>query len=157
SPSASTIHFVPLSRLVLPTARPPFSLEQNCRRGTFSSHRSSPSSSSPPSRARQASSQTPCSCHCCSRRQQVEGDGNSSGRNRQAAPVCRIHKISSKQARFGAGGRPGWSGRRLGLGNNGSISSHCSSVNSFRRRFMTEAQQPTRLTHKYLARGRTYF
>ena len=26
-------------------------------------------------------------CHCCSRRQQVEGEGNSSGRNRHAAPV----------------------------------------------------------------------
>ena len=34
SPSTSTIHFVPLPRLVLPTAEPPFSLERSCRPGT---------------------------------------------------------------------------------------------------------------------------
>src|SRR5581483_4813680 len=82
-----------------------------------SSHRSSPSSSNPPSRARQASSQTPCSCHCCNRRQQVEGEGNSSGKNRQAAPVCRTHRIPSKQARFEAGGRPRLSRRLFGFEN----------------------------------------
>jgi len=122
-----------------------------------SSQRSSPSSSNPPSNARQASSQTPCACQCCSRRQQVEGEGNSSGKNRHAAPVCRTHRMPSKQARFEAGGRPRLSCRRLRSGNNGSISSHCSSVNSFCRRFMTEAQQQTCLTHKYSLRGRTYF
>ena len=122
-----------------------------------SSQRSSPFSSKPPSSARQASSQMSSSCHCCSRRQQVEGEGNASGRNRHAAPVCRIHRMPSKQARFAARGRPRLSERRLGFGNRGSISSHCSSVNSFCRFFMTEAQQLTCLTHKYLARGRTYF
>ena len=122
-----------------------------------SSQRSSPSSSNPASNARHASSHTPCSCHCCSRRQQVEGEGNSSGRNRQAAPVCRTHRIPSKQARFEAGGRPRLSRRRLGWGNNGSISFHCSSLNSFCRCFMAEAQQQTCFTHKYLVRGRTYF
>src|ERR1039457_4330808 len=44
-----------------------------------SSHFSRPSSSRAPSRARQASSQTPSSCQRCKRRQQVEGEGNSSG------------------------------------------------------------------------------
>jgi len=122
-----------------------------------SSHRSSPSSSRPPSSARQAPSQTPSSCHCCSRRQQVDGEGNSSGKNRQAAPVCRTHRMPSKHARFAAGGRPRLSRRRFGLGNNGSINSHCSSVNSFCRFFMAEAHQFTCLTHKYLMRGRTYF
>ena len=34
SPSPNTIHFVPLPRLVLPTAAPPFSPEQSCRPGT---------------------------------------------------------------------------------------------------------------------------
>src|SRR5258708_10016095 len=34
SPSTSTIHFVPLPRLVLPTAEPLFSLERSCRPGT---------------------------------------------------------------------------------------------------------------------------
>jgi len=122
-----------------------------------SSQRSSPSSSSPASSARQASSQTPSSCHCCRRRQQVEGEGNSSGRNRHAAPVCRTQRMPSKQARVAAGGRPRPSLRRFGFGNNGSISSHCSSVNSFCRFLMAEAQQRTCLMHKYLARGRTYF
>jgi hypothetical protein len=36
-------------------------------------------------------SQTPSSSHCRNRRQQVEGEGNSSGKNRHAAPVWRIH------------------------------------------------------------------
>jgi len=115
-----------------------------------SSHFSRPSPSSPPSKARHASNQTPSSCHCCSRRQQVEGEGNSSGRKRHAAPVCRIHRIPSKQGRFGAGGLPRLSRRCFGLGSKGSISSHCSFVNSFCRAFMTEAHQLTRLTHKYL-------
>lgn len=113
-------------------------------------HWSRPCSSSAPSRARQASSQTPSCSQCWSRRQQVEGEGNSSGRNRHAAPVCKIHRIPSKQARFGAGGRPRLSRRRLGRGNRGSISSHCSSLNSFCRFFMAEAHQLTCLTHKYL-------
>src|SRR5258708_338938 len=34
SPSTSTIHFVPLPRLVLPTAEPLFPLERSCRPGT---------------------------------------------------------------------------------------------------------------------------
>ena len=49
------------------------------------------------------------------------------------------------------GGRPRLSRRRFGLGSKGSISSHCSSVNSFCRVFMTEAHQLTCLTHKYLS------
>ncbi len=116
-----------------------------------SSHFSNPSWSSAPNRARHASSHTPSSCHCFSRRQQVAGEGYSSGRNRHAAPVCRIHRIPSKQARFDAQGRPRLSFLRRGWGNNGSINSHCSSVTSFCRFFMTEAHQPTSLTRKYLA------
>ena len=108
-----------------------------------SSQRSRPFSSSAPSRARHASRQTPSSCQRCNRRQQVEGEGNSSGKNRQAAPVCRIHRIPSKHPRFAAGGRPRRSRRRLGLRNKGSISSHCSSVNSFCRGFMAQAQPIT--------------
>jgi hypothetical protein len=41
--------------------------------------------------------------------------------------------------------------RRLGSGNMGSMNSHCSSLNSFCRFFIAEAQQPTCLTHKYLS------
>jgi len=46
---------------------------------------------------------------------------------------------------IGAGGRPRFSRRRVGLGSNGSIKVHSSSVNSFCRFFMPEAQQPIRL------------
>ena len=115
-----------------------------------SSHLSRLSWSNAPSSVRQACSHTPSSSHCFSRRQQVEGEGKSSGRKRHAAPVWRIHKMPSKQARFGAGGRPRLSGRRLGLGSRGSISTHCSSLNSFCRSFMAEVQQFTCPTHKYL-------
>lgn len=115
-----------------------------------SSHFSKPSSSSAPNKARQASSQTPSSCHCFSRRQQVAGEGNSLGRKRHAAPVCRIQRMPSKHARLDAQGRPRLSLRRLGSGSNGSISSHCSFVNSFCRFFMAEVHHLTCLTHKYL-------
>ncbi len=70
-----------------------------------SSHWSRPSPSNAPSRVRHASSQTPSSSHCFSRRQQVDGEGNSSGRKRHAAPVCRIQRMPSKH---GPVGRP-WS------------------------------------------------
>lgn len=113
-----------------------------------SSHFSKPSPSSAPNKARQASSQTPSSCHCFNRRQQVAGEGNSLGRKRQAAPVCRIQRMPSKHARFDAQGRPRLSRRRLGSGSNGSMSSHCSSVNSFCRFFMAEVHQLTNLTCK---------
>src|SRR6202158_6440052 len=42
-----------------------------------SSHLSKPSPSSAPSSVRHAASQTPSSSHCFSRRQQVDGEGNS--------------------------------------------------------------------------------
>jgi len=48
-----------------------------------------------------------------------------------------------EKSQFGVGGRPRLSRRRFGLGSKGSISSHCSSVNSFCRVFMTEAHQLT--------------
>jgi len=115
-----------------------------------SSHFSKPSPSNAPSSARHAFSHTSCSSHCFNRRQQVGGEGNSSGRNRHAAPVCRIHRMPSKHARFDAQGRPRLSLRRFSSGSNGSISSHCSSLNNFCRFFMTEVQQPTRLNRKCL-------
>jgi hypothetical protein len=59
--------------------------------------------------------------------------------------------MPSKHARFDAQGRPRLSRRRLGGGNIGSTSSHCSSVNSFCRFFMAEAHQQIRLIRKYLA------
>jgi hypothetical protein len=116
-----------------------------------SSHRRRPFASNAPSNVRQALSQTPCSSHPFNRRQQVDGEGYSSGRKRHAAPVCRIHRMPSRQVRFGAGGRPRPSLRRFGSGNSGPISSHCSSVNTFCRFFTREAQQRNRLKRKCLA------
>jgi len=115
-----------------------------------SSHLSKPFSSSAPSNVRQALSQTPSSSHCLRCRQQVEGEGYSSGRKCHAAPVCSIHRMPSKQLRFGAGGRPRPYSRRFASGNSGPSNSHCSSVNSFCRFFMTEAQQYNSLKRKYL-------
>lgn len=90
-----------LAPLGFPDGRAPFFAGAKLPSRKASSHFSSPSRSSAPSNARLAFSHTPSSSHCLRRRQQVEGEGNSSGRNRHAAPVWRIHKMPSKQARFG--------------------------------------------------------
>ena len=139
-----------LAAFGLADCRAPFWAGAKLPSRKVSSHLSRPRSSSAPNSVRHASSQTSSSCHRCNRRQQVEGEGNSSGRNRHAAPVCRIHSMPSKHARFGAGGRPRLSRRRLGLGSNGSINLHCSSVNSLCRFFMAKAQQLNRPKRKYL-------
>jgi hypothetical protein len=139
-----------LAPLGSPDGRAHFLTGANLPPKKVSPQRSTPSSSSAPSRVRHASSQTPSSSHCWSRRQQVEGEGNSSGKNRHAAPVCRIHRMPSKHARFDAQGRPRWSGRRLSGGSMVSTNSHCSSVNSLCRFFLTEAHQRTRLIRKCL-------
>ncbi len=139
-----------LAPLGFPNCRAPFFAEAKLPSRKVSSHFNSPSWSNPPSNARHACSHTPSSSHCLRRRQQVEGEGNSSGRNRHAAPVWRIHKIPSKQARLGARGRPRRSVRCRGGGRKAPTNSHCSSLNSFCRSFMTEAQPITCLTRKYL-------
>jgi len=141
----------PLAPLGFTDGRAPFFAGAKLPSRKVSSHFSKPSSSSAPSSLRHAFNQTPSSSHCLSRRQQVEGEGNSSGKKRHAAPVCRIHRMPSKHARFDAHGRPRLSCRRLGGGSLGSTSSHCSSVNSFCRFFMAEAHQLTSLIRKYLA------
>ena len=105
-----------------------------------SSHFNSHFWCSAPSNVCHAFSHTPSSSHCLSCRQQVEGEGNLSGRNRHAAPVWRIHKMPSKQARLEAGGRPRRSGRCLSGGSKAPTTSYCSSVNGFCRSFMTAAQ-----------------
>jgi len=79
--------------------------------------------------ARQILSQTPCSSQSRSLRQQVAGEGNSSGKSCQRAPLRRIHKIPSSTLRSEARGRPP---RRheCGPGSKGRIFSHWASVNS---------------------------
>lgn len=105
-----------------------------------SSHLNSPSASRVPSNVRHADSHTPRSSHCLNRRQQVEGEGYSSGKKRHAAPVCSTQRMPSKHSRLDDQGRPRLSRLRRGSGNNGPINFHCSSVNTFCRFFMTEAQ-----------------
>jgi len=82
-----------------------------------------------PRKARQIASQIPCSSQSRSRRQQVAGDGNSSGKSCQRAPLRRIHKMPSSTLRSGAGGRPP-RGRGGRLGSKGRIFSHWGSVSN---------------------------
>ena len=119
----------PLAPLGLADGRAPFlagaklpsrkdSLPFNCSR-SFNSARN----------VLQTRSQTPCSSHRRSRRQHVEGDGNSLGMSCQRAPLRRIHKMPSSTLRFPTGGLPP-RGRFGGRGSKGSIFSHCASLNS---------------------------
>jgi len=82
-----------------------------------------------PRKARQIASQTPCCSQSRSLRQQVEGEGNSSGKPCQRAPLRSIHKMPSNTLRSFAGGRPP-RGRGGRLGSKGRIFSHWASVNN---------------------------
>jgi hypothetical protein len=82
-----------------------------------------------PRKARQISNHTSCSSQSRSLRQQVEGEGNSSGRSCQRAPLRSIHKMPSSTLRSGAGGRPP-RGRGGRLGSKGRIFSHWTSVSN---------------------------
>src|SRR5882672_1352622 len=77
---------------------------------------------------RQMVSQTPCSSQSRSLRQHVAGEGNSSGKSCQRAPLRRIHKIPSRTLRSLARGRPPCRELR-GFGGKGAIFSHWASVN----------------------------
>src|SRR5215472_137799 len=77
--------------------------------------------------ARQMVSQTPCSSQSRSRRQQVVGEGNSSGKSHQRAPLRRIHKMPSNTLRSSFGGLPPC-GRFGRFGSKGRIFSHWASV-----------------------------
>jgi len=82
-----------------------------------------------PRKVRHIWSQIPCSSQSRSRRQQVDGDGNSSGMSCQRAPLRRIHKMPSSTLRSWARGRPP-RGRDGRWGSKGRISSHWASVNN---------------------------
>jgi len=82
-----------------------------------------------PRKARQTSSQISCSSQSRSRRQQVDGDGNSSGISCQRAPLRRIHKMPSSTLRSSARGRPP-RGRRGRFGSKGWILAHWASVSN---------------------------
>jgi hypothetical protein len=80
-----------------------------------------------PRKVRQMRSQMPCSSQSRSRRQHVDGEGNSLGKSCQRAPLRRIHRMPSSTLRFAARGLPP---RRCrgGRGSKGSIFFHCASV-----------------------------
>jgi len=79
--------------------------------------------------ARQMVSQIPCSSQSRSRRQHVAGEGNSSGRSCQRAPLRKIQRMPSRTLRSFAGGLPPCRDLRL-FGSKGPIFSHWASVNS---------------------------
>jgi len=78
---------------------------------------------------RQMFNQTPRSSQSRSRRQQVEGCGNFSGRSCQRAPLRSIHRIPSSTRRFSIHGRPPWCCLG-GLGSKGAIFFHCASISN---------------------------
>src|SRR5208283_1209347 len=78
---------------------------------------------------RQMVSHTPCCSQSRSRRQHVVGEGNSSGKSCQRAPLRKIQRMPSRTLRSFAGGRPPCRDWRL-FGSKGRIFSHWASVNS---------------------------
>lgn len=136
-----------LSPLGLPDSRAPFLAGKKLPSTNTSSHSRMPSWSSSERKARHMSLRTSSSYHCLSRLQQVEGWGYSAGRSFHLAPVLRIQRIPSKQARSSAQGRPplGFFGR---FGINGSILDHCSSV-SIGSRILIGAPPMSVLREKY--------
>ena len=78
--------------------------------------------------ALQAFSHTSCSSHSLSLRQQVEGLGYFLGKSLHGAPVLKTQRIPSNTLRLSAQGLPPFFDF-LSFGNNGSIFSHCWSVN----------------------------
>ena len=107
----------------------PFFAEENVPSAKTSCQSSWPASSSSARKARQAPNQTSVSSHSCKRRQQVLGDGYSSGKSFHRAPLRSTHRMPSNTSRLLIRVRPPF---RDGLttGNKGSILLHCMSVNS---------------------------
>jgi hypothetical protein len=100
--------------------------------------------------ARQMVSQIPRSSQSRSRRQHVAGEGNSSGKSCQRAPLRRIHKMPSSTLRSLAGGLPPC-GRRGRFGSPGRIFSHWASVSS---RPYRAIGPPLALLHEFISRFR---
>jgi hypothetical protein len=117
-----------LAPLGFPDSRAPFFAGAKLPSIKDSLHFSCWRSFNSPRKARQISSQIPCSSQSRSLRQQVEGEGNSSGKSCQRAPLRSIHKMPCKTLRSGAGGRPPF-GRGGRWGSKGRIFSHWASVN----------------------------
>jgi len=113
----------------LSDARPPFFAGAKLPSANVSSQPIRPRLSNSPRKIRQISSHTPASSQSRRRRQQVLGEGKSSGRSFQRAPLRRTQRMPSRHCRSSTGGRPPW---RLSVrfGRWGRILSHCRSVSS---------------------------
>jgi hypothetical protein len=123
----------PLASLGLADSAAPFLAGAKLPSRNDSLHFNCWRSFSSPRKARPIFSQTSCSSQSPSLRQQVEGEGNSSGKSCQRAPLRKIHKMPSSTLRSGAGGRPP-RGRGGRLGSKGRIFSHGASVSNRRYR-----------------------
>ena len=119
----------PLAPLGFADSRAPFFAGAKLPSRNDSLHFNCCRSFNSPRKARQIFSQTPCSSQSRKRRQQVEGEGNSSGKSCQRAPLRSIHKIPSSTLRSSAGGRPP-RGRGGRLGSKGRIFSHWASLSN---------------------------
>src|SRR5574341_478273 len=119
----------PLAPLGFPDRSATFFAEAKLPSRNASLHWSCLRSFSSATNVRQTFSQTPCSSQSRNRLQHVEGDGYSSGRSFQRAPLYRIQRMPSSTERLSAHGRPP---RRLlrRRGSRGRIISHCASLNS---------------------------
>jgi hypothetical protein len=107
----------------------PFFAGANEPSAKVSSQSSRPKASSSPRNFRQMSSQIPFSSQACRRRQQVLGEGKSSGKSFHLAPLRSTQRMPSMHARLSQGRRPP-RGECLALGSRGSIFSHCASLSS---------------------------
>lgn len=116
----------PLTLACLADTSAPFFAGANVPSRKASLHCTRPFASSSLRNARHSESQTCCRSHSAKRRQQVAGLGKSAGRSRQRAPVRRIQRIPSKQARSGARGRPPF-GLATPRGSSGATLAHCAS------------------------------
>jgi len=116
-----------LSAFGFSNLRTPFFAEAKQPSAKVSSHSSWPCSSSSDKNLRHILSHTPCSSHCCNRRQHVLAEGYLSGRSFHLAPLRRTQQIPSKTSRLLRGLRPPL-GDCLCFGSSGSIFFHCSSV-----------------------------
>ena len=136
--------FRALAALRFTDCEAPFFAGKNVASRKVSSHRKRPRWSSVPSRARQASSQTPRSSHRRSRRQHVVGLGYCGGKSRHLAPDRSTHRMPSTHARLSAAGRPRRPVRR-DSGNKSSITAHCRSVS-----LITPLKRNAAIQRKYL-------
>ena len=122
-------NFCSLAAFGFADARPPFFAGENVLSAKTSSQSKRPCASNIPRNVCQISIQTFCACHLFIRRQHALPDGKRLGISFLRAPLKRIQRIRSIQARLVAQILTS-SEDRLGEGRRGSNLLRCSSVNS---------------------------